>query len=144
MSEEMNPTPEAILLPTTPAEPTTAAEPVAAPVAPPPVAPPVAPPPPVAEAASRATNVAGPGDYVPEPGGRQRRTSIDVRLEDINYKNVTLLSRFLDQRGRILSRRKTRVSAKAQRLVVQAIKHARHLALLPYTSDQTRIVRRRR
>jgi small subunit ribosomal protein S18 len=91
------------------------------------------------------TPVAGnPGDYVPEPGGRQRRTSIDVRLEDVSYKNVTLLSRFLDQRGRILSRRKTRVSAKVQRRVVQAIKHARHLALLPYTSDQTRIVRKRR
>lgn len=86
----------------------------------------------------------GPGEFAPAPGGRQRRTSVDARLDEINYKNVPLLSRFLDPRGRILSRRKTRVSAKMQRRVVQAIKHARHLALLPYTSDQTRIVRRRR
>jgi small subunit ribosomal protein S18 len=55
-----------------------------------------------------------------------------------------LLSRFLDRRGRILSRRKTRVSAKVQRRIVQAIKRARHLALLPYTADQTRIVRSKR
>ncbi|WP_141609419.1 30S ribosomal protein S18 [Litorilinea aerophila] len=80
-----------------------------------------------------------------ERGGRRsRRIGSDVRLEDIDYKNIPLLSRFLDRRGRILSRRKTRVSAKVQRRIVKAIKHARHLALLPYTADQTRIVRKRR
>ncbi|MCB0137779.1 MAG: 30S ribosomal protein S18, partial [Caldilineaceae bacterium] len=52
--------------------------------------------------------------------------------------------RFLDRRGRILSRRKTRVSAKVQRKIVREIKRARHLALLPYTADQTRIVRKRK
>ncbi|HMN29073.1 MAG TPA: 30S ribosomal protein S18 [Caldilineaceae bacterium] len=67
-----------------------------------------------------------------------------MRIEEVSYKNVALLSRFIDPRGRILSRRKTRVSAKVQRRVVRAIKLARHLALLPYTADQTRIVRRRR
>lgn len=88
----------------------------------------------------------GPREYTPayESGGRSRRTSIDVRLEEVNYKNIPLLSRFLDPRGRILSRRKTRVSAKAQRRVVNSIKLARHLALLPYTAEQSRIVRKRR
>jgi small subunit ribosomal protein S18 len=43
-----------------------------------------------------------------------------------------------------LSRRKTRVTAKVQRRVAQAVKRARHLALLPYTADQTRVVRKRR
>jgi small subunit ribosomal protein S18 len=57
---------------------------------------------------------------------------------------VPVLQRFIDPRGRILSRRKTRVSAKMQRKIVKAIKHARHMALLPYTADQTRIVRKRR
>ncbi len=90
--------------------------------------------------------VEGPAEYVErERGGRRsRRIGSDVRLEDIDYKNIPLLSRFLDRRGRILSRRKTRVSAKVQRRIVKAIKHARHLALLPYTADQTRIVRKRR
>lgn len=87
----------------------------------------------------------GPAEYVQrEKSGRGRRIGGEVRPEDVDYKNISLLSRFLDRRGRILGRRKTRVSAKVQRRIVQAIKRARHLALLPYTADQTRIVRKRR
>lgn len=89
--------------------------------------------------------VDGPAEYVQrERGGRGRRIGGDVRAEDIDYKNIGLLSRFLDRRGRILSRRKTRVSARVQRRIVKAIKRARHLALLPYTGEHTRIVRKRR
>ncbi|MCB0128575.1 MAG: 30S ribosomal protein S18 [Caldilineaceae bacterium] len=85
-----------------------------------------------------------PSEYAPSGSGRPRRIGSDVKVEDIDYKKVAVLSRFLDSRGRILSRRKTRVSAKVQRRIVVAIKRARHLALLPYTADQTRIVRKRR
>jgi small subunit ribosomal protein S18 len=113
-----------------------------APAAPPPA--PVAPP--SGAPAQAAGDNSGPREFSGEHegGGRGRRTSVDVRAEEVNYKNVPLLSRFIDPRGRILSRRKTRVSAKVQRRVVKAIKLARHLALLPYTADQSRIVRRRR
>jgi small subunit ribosomal protein S18 len=85
-----------------------------------------------------------PEEYVEREKGERRRVGSDVKIEDINYKNVPLLSRFLDRRGRIMSRRKTRVSAKMQRRIVREVKRARHLALLPYTADQTRQVRRRR
>ncbi len=86
-----------------------------------------------------------PAQYVEREGsGRSRRIGSDVRIDEIDYKNIGLLSRFLDRRGRILSRRKTRVSAKVQRKIVREIKRARHLALLPYTADQTRIVRKRK
>jgi small subunit ribosomal protein S18 len=85
-----------------------------------------------------------PEEYVEREKGERRRVGSDVKVEDINYKNVPLLSRFLDRRGRIMSRRKTRVSAKMQRRIVREVKRARHLALLPYTADQTRQVRRRR
>lgn len=85
-----------------------------------------------------------PSQYAPSGSGRPRRIGSDVKVNDIDYKKVAVLSRFLDSRGRILSRRKTRVSAKVQRRIVVAIKRARHLALLPYTADQTRIVRKRR
>ncbi|MFN3332952.1 MAG: 30S ribosomal protein S18 [Caldilinea sp.] len=86
-----------------------------------------------------------PAQYVEREGsGRPRRIGSDVRIDEIDYKNIGLLSRFLDRRGRILSRRKTRVSAKVQRKIVREIKRARHLALLPYTADQTRIVRKRK
>ena len=85
-----------------------------------------------------------PEEYVERDKGERRRVGSDVKIEDINFKNVPLLSRFLDRRGRIMSRRKTRVSAKMQRRIVREVKRARHLALLPYTADQTRQVRRRR
>ena len=85
-----------------------------------------------------------PEEYVERDKGERRRVGSDVKVDDINFKNVPLLSRFLDRRGRIMSRRKTRVSAKMQRRIVREVKRARHLALLPYTADQTRQVRRRR
>ena len=85
-----------------------------------------------------------PTEYQERERGDRSRPGSDIRVDDINYKNIALLSRFLDRRGRIMSRRKTRVSAKVQRRVVREIKRARHLALLPYTADQTRQVRRRR
>jgi len=94
---------------------------------------------------SEPRRVDGPAAYVErERRGRGRRVGSDIRVDEIDYKNIALLTRFLDRRGRILSRRKTRVSAKVQRRVVREIKRARHLALLPYTADQTRIVRKRR
>jgi small subunit ribosomal protein S18 len=86
----------------------------------------------------------GPSEYTQSEGGRAGRGNSELRPDDIDYKNVTQVARFLDRRGRILSRRKTRVSAKVQRRIAQAVKRARHLALLPYTADQTRIVRKRR
>lgn len=96
------------------------------------------------DSASQASS-RGPGEYIPpERESRSRRVGSDIRLEDVSYRNVALLARFIDGRGRILSRRKTRVSAKMQRRVVRAIKQARHLALLPYTGDHSRIVRKRR
>lgn len=86
----------------------------------------------------------GPSSYVESEGGRASRIGAGVKPSDVTFKNIALLSRFLDRRGRILSRRKTRVTAKVQRRVAQAVKRARHLALLPYTADQTRVVRKRR
>lgn len=85
-----------------------------------------------------------PVEFSPDSVGRPRRIGSNIRINDIDYKNIPMLTRFIDGRGRILSRRKTRVSAKVQRRIVTAIKRARHLALLPYTADQSRIVRKRR
>jgi len=50
----------------------------------------------------------------------------------IDYKDVKLLQRFISERGKIVPSRITAVSAKKQRLLAQAIKRARTLALLPY------------
>jgi small subunit ribosomal protein S18 len=54
---------------------------------------------------------------------------------DINYKNVDLLNRFIDDAGKIRPRRQTGTCAKHQRAVAKAIKNARHIALLPFTGD---------
>jgi small subunit ribosomal protein S18 len=50
--------------------------------------------------------------------------------EDINYKNVDLLSKFISDRGKMLSTRITAVSRKKQKKLANAIKNARQLSLL--------------
>ena len=50
----------------------------------------------------------------------------------IDYKDVRLLSRFLSERGKIVPSRITAVSNKNQRILANAIKRARFMALLPY------------
>jgi small subunit ribosomal protein S18 len=50
----------------------------------------------------------------------------------IDYKDVKLLSKFITERGRIMPRRITFVSADKQRELATAIKRARFLALMPY------------
>ena len=57
------------------------------------------------------------------------------RAEFIDYKDVAKLRRFISERGKILPRRVTGTCARHQRELTVAIKRARHLALLPYTSD---------
>lgn len=87
----------------------------------------------------------GPAVFARTKDGRRRNprhVGNEVKLDDIDYKKVTILSRFVDNRGRIYSRRKTRVSAKMQRKVTTAIKRARHLALMPYTGEHVRITRK--
>ena len=53
----------------------------------------------------------------------------------IDYKDAEFLKRFLNEQGKILPRRITGTSLKFQRRVAQAVKRARHLALLPYVTD---------
>ena len=54
--------------------------------------------------------------------------------KSFDYKNPELLKKFLNPHGRILSRKRTGLSAKAQRSLALAVKRARFLALLPYTA----------
>ncbi|MFF8369879.1 30S ribosomal protein S18 [Streptomyces lydicus] len=63
----------------------------------------------------------------PNPLDRAGITAID-------YKDTDLLRKFLSDRGKIRSRRVTRVTAQQQRRLARAIKNAREMALLPYAS----------
>ena len=56
-------------------------------------------------------------------------------IKYIDYKDPSFLKQFINDQGKILPRRITGTSAKYQKKVTQAIKRARHLALLPYTTD---------
>ena len=53
----------------------------------------------------------------------------------VDWKDVDYLSRFIPERGKIMPRRISGVSAKDQRRLARAIKRARVMALLPYVSD---------
>ncbi|ARF53185.1 30S ribosomal protein S18 [Streptomyces gilvosporeus] len=52
----------------------------------------------------------------------------------IDYKNTDLLRKFISDRGKIRSRRVTHVTKQQQRQIARAIKNAREMALLPYSS----------
>lgn len=57
------------------------------------------------------------------------------KIECIDYKDVNRLRKFLSEKAKILPRRITGTCAKHQRQLTTAIKRARHLAMLPYTTD---------
>lgn len=57
------------------------------------------------------------------------------KVEDIDYKDVAKLRRYITEKGKILPRRQTGTCAKHQRALTTAIKRARFMALLPYVGD---------
>lgn len=66
---------------------------------------------------------------------RPRRNPLDqAGITYIDYKDTDLLRKFISDRGKIRSRRVTRISAQQQRQMARAIKNAREMALLPYGS----------
>ncbi|MDP1836694.1 MAG: 30S ribosomal protein S18 [Chlamydiales bacterium] len=62
-------------------------------------------------------------------------TTAGIKPKEIDYKDINTLLKFITDRGKILPRRITGVSAHHQRFLSQAIKRARHMALLPFVAD---------
>ena len=60
------------------------------------------------------------------------------KVETIDYKDAEKLRGYISDRGKIAPRRRTGTCAKHQRILVRAIKRARHLALLPYVPAHMR------
>jgi small subunit ribosomal protein S18 len=81
-----------------------------------------------------------------ERGGGRRRFTRPPRLcqfcaekaSSIDYKQTEVLRRYVTDQGRIRSRRQTGTCAKHQRILAQAIKRARHMALLPFAAARSR------
>jgi small subunit ribosomal protein S18 len=65
---------------------------------------------------------------------RRRKTNPLHGITSIDYKDTALLRKFISDRGKIRSRRVTGVTTQQQRQIATAIKNAREMALLPYTS----------
>jgi small subunit ribosomal protein S18 len=57
-------------------------------------------------------------------------------IKYVDYKDPDFLLKFINEQGKILPRRLSGNSAKYQKKVAQAVKRARHLAILPYLADQ--------
>ena len=71
-------------------------------------------------------------------GGQRRRKKVCYfcanHVDYIDYKDVELLKRYISEKGKILPRRVTGTCAKHQRTLTVAIKRARIMGLLPYTT----------
>ena len=73
-----------------------------------------------------------------EKGRRPRKKVCSFcvdKIESINYKEIGRLQRYVSERGKILPRRISGNCAKHQRQVTLAVKRARNIALLPFTTE---------
>jgi small subunit ribosomal protein S18 len=72
-----------------------------------------------------------------EKGPPKRRVNLLARegVTVVDWKDVTLLRKFISDRGKIRSRRVTGLTPQQQRQVATAVKNAREMALLPYPSQ---------
>ncbi len=81
----------------------------------------------------------GPGGGRPGGRGRFRRRKVcrfcADKVDLIDFKDVKLLQNFIPERGKVLPRRISGVCATHQRMLAEAIKRARNIALLPYAAD---------
>ena len=71
------------------------------------------------------------------PGSGRRKPCQHCRdkIDQVDYKDISLLRRFVSDRGKIRSRRITGACRRHQSQVARAIKRARELALLPYVAE---------
>lgn len=78
-------------------------------------------------------------DMAPETGGKgrgKRRRKVSYltinKITNVDYKDVAVLKRFINDRGKMLPARQTGNTAKQQRMIGRSIRRARELALLPF------------
>lgn len=69
------------------------------------------------------------------PGGRKSVIRTDHNGKPwVDYKDVDSLRRMMSPNGKIYGRKRLSTTAREQRLIAQAVKRARHMGLLPFTS----------
>ena len=70
------------------------------------------------------------------PGRRKSCLFCKDKVEEVDYKNVNQLRRYISEKGKIRNRRVTGACRRHQRQVAVAVKRAREMALLPYVGDR--------
>ncbi len=95
-----------------------------------------------APAAERGDRRGGAATAATQTRSRLRRRRVCAfcadKIENIDYKDINTLRRFISEQGQIESRRRTGTCARHQRRLTLAVKRARFLALLPYTAEHVR------
>ena len=79
---------------------------------------------------------AGPAGKAGGPGRRKSCFFCKSKVDEVDYKNVNELRRYVSEKGKIRSRRISGACRRHQRQVAVAVKRARELALLPYVGDK--------
>jgi len=80
-----------------------------------------------------------PTSGAPESPFAKRRKAcpfVSAKVDGIDYKDIETLKQFITERGKILPRRITGVSYYYQKVLKKAIKQARHMALLPFVTEE--------
>lgn len=70
-----------------------------------------------------------------ERQAKERQYFTTTRVPYVDYKDVEILEQFIDTHARIQPKRKTHISARNQRMLAEAIKRARFMALLPFVAQ---------
>ncbi len=70
-------------------------------------------------------------------GRRKRKVCYftENKVKTLDYKDVALVKRFINDKGKILPKRVTGTKTRYQRVVAQAVKRARHMALIPFIAE---------
>lgn len=72
----------------------------------------------------------------PEAPRKPKKNPLAIAgITEVDYKDINLLRTFISDRGKIRSRRVTGLNPQQQRQVATAVKNAREMALLPYSSS---------
>lgn len=76
-------------------------------------------------------------DYYPDARFKKKKRCpfTAAGIQEIDYKDIDTLSKFITERGKILPRRITGVSAHHQKKLTEAIKRARHMALIAFVAE---------
>jgi small subunit ribosomal protein S18 len=92
----------------------------------------------MSEQRNKNSNTRGKQSSRAQQAKRQRKAPPKNQIAFFDYRDDRKLRRFINEQGKIIPRRITGLSAKEQNLLTKSIKWARHLAIIPFVSEEIR------